>query len=183
MADAAQTPTGCRDFGLQQFAHARPNAEVAATDNALGYAARSVSTRRTHSRNAVDELDFAQCCHLAWAILAVHRAAFEEDGRYDVVTTADIGQELWQQIAAALRYVPEMVVRVDDWQLRLQRCFSVLRQPRLQRGVVADGGAAEFTFGVSELGHACFLLCYHSAGRTDGVSVTVRRAGVLWRPA
>ena len=167
----------------QQFAHARTDAEVAAADDALGHAARSVSARRAHRRDAVDELDLAQRRHLGRAALAVHRAAFEEDGRHDVVSAADIGQELGQQIAAALRRVPEMVVRVDDRQVRLQRRFSVLRQPCLQCGVVADGGAAEFAFGVSELGHACFLLWCLFQRTAGSVSATFRRAGVPWHPA
>ena len=160
VAQPAQAPAGRGDLCFQQFAHPRTDAEVAAADDALGHAAWSVTTRRTHRCDAVDELDLAQRRHLGWAALAVHRAAFEEDGRDDVVSAADIGEELGQQIAAALRRVPEVVVRVDDRQVRLQRRFRVLRQPCLQCGVVADGGAAEFAFGVSELGHACFLLWY-----------------------
>ncbi len=183
VAEAAQTPAGGGDLCFEQFAHARTDAEVAAADDALGDAARSVTARRTHRRDAVDELDLAQRRHLAWAALAVHRAAFEEDGRDDVVSAADIGQQLGQQIAAALRRVPEMVVRVDDRQVRLQRRFGVLRQPCLQCGVVADGGAAEFAFGVSELGHACFLLWCLFQRTAGSVSATFRRAGVPWHPA
>ena len=138
VAQAAQTPAGGGDLGFQQLAHARADGQVAAADDALGDAAGSVVARSTHRRDAVDELDLAQRGHLARAVLAVHRAAFKEDGRDDVVPAADIGQQFGQQIAAAMRRVPEMVVRIDDRQIRLQRRFGgALRQPRLQRGIVA----------------------------------------------
>ena len=106
---------------------------------ALRDAAGTVAARRAHRGDAGDELDLAQRGHLARAVLAVHRAAFQEDRRDDVVPAADVGEQFRQQVTAALRHVPEMVVRIDDRQLRLQRCLGrPLRQPRLQRGVCRD---------------------------------------------
>ncbi len=158
VTDTAQAPAGGSDLGLQQLAHARTDTEVAAANDALRDATGSEIARGTHRRDAVDELDLAQGRHLRRAALAVHRAAFEEDGRYDVVPTADIGQQFGEQVVAALWRVPEMVVRIDDRQVRFQRRFGVLRQPCAQGRVVADSGAAEFAFGVSEPGHSCLLL-------------------------
>ena len=124
VAQAAQAPTGSGDLGLQQFAHARADGEVAAADDGLGDAAGAVIARGAHRGDAVDELDLAQGGHLARAVLAVHRAAFEEHGRDDVVTAADIGQQFGQQVVAAMRRIPEMMVRIDDRQIRLQRRFG-----------------------------------------------------------
>ena len=72
---------------------------------------------------------------------------------------ADIGQQIGQQITAAVRHVPEMVVRIDDRQIRFQRRFARLfLQPCFQRGVVAVDAAAIFAFGLAELWHLRFLL-------------------------
>ncbi len=92
--------------------------------------------------------------HLARAGLAIHGSAFEEDGRHDVVPAADIGQQFGQQVVAAMRLIPEMVVRIDDRQIRFQRRLGALRQPCGQGGIIADGGAAVLAFGVSDLGHS-----------------------------
>ena len=63
------------------------------------------------------------------------------------MAAADVGQQVGQEVAAAMRRVPEMVVRVDDRQVRFQRRLTrALRQPRLQVGVVAIDDAAEFAF-------------------------------------
>jgi hypothetical protein len=124
VAQAAQTASGGGDLGFQQFAYAGADCEVAAADDALGDAAWTVAARGAHCGDASDELDFSQCGHLAWAVLAIHRAAFQEDSRDDVVPAADVGQEFRQQIATPVRRVPEMVVRVDDRQIGPQRCLG-----------------------------------------------------------
>ena len=61
----------------------------------------------------------------------------------------DIGQQLGQQIAAARRCVPEMMVRIDDRQFRLKRgFFRPARQPCLQLSVIAVGQPAVFALGI-----------------------------------
>ena len=66
------------------------------------------------------------------------------------VSVSFIGQQLRQEIAAALRPVPEMMVRIDDRQFRLERGFlRPARQPGLQLGVVAVGQPAVFAFRIS----------------------------------
>ena len=141
-------------LGLQHVAHARAECEVGMADDRLGDTARAVGARRTHRGDAVDELDLADRRHLGGAVPAVHRLAFEEDGGDDVVAAADIGQELRQEVAATMRRVPEVVMRVDDRQLRLERRLGrTFRQPCLQLGVVAIGQAWVFAPGVAWLGH------------------------------
>ena len=109
MAQAAQTTSGGGDLGFQQFAYARADCEVATAYDALGDTAWTVAARGLHRGGTGDELDFSQCGHLARAVLAIHRTAFEEDGRNDVVPAADVGQEFGQQVLAAVHGVPEMV--------------------------------------------------------------------------
>ena len=108
-----------------------------------------------------DELDLTDGRHLPRTGFTVHRAAFEEDGRDDVVPTADIGEQLGQQVGAALGLVPEVMVGIDDREIWFQRRLGgALGEPGFQFGVVAIAVAAEFAFCVSNLGHFGFLrLC------------------------
>jgi hypothetical protein len=52
----------------------------------------------------------------------------DEHGLDDVVARIDVGQEFVEQIAAA-RMVPEMMVRVDDRQIRLEDLLRPLAEP------------------------------------------------------
>ena len=147
-------PPADGDLRLQNVAHARAKGEIGVADDRFGDPARAVSARRAHGGDAVDELDLADGCRLGRAVLAVHRLALEEDRRHDVVSAADIGQEIGQQVAAAMWRVPEVMMRIDDRQLRLQgRLRRTFRQPCLQVSVVAIGQAWVFAPGVAWLGH------------------------------
>lgn len=145
VADAAEAPAAGPDLGFQNLAHLGAEGQVGMADDPLGDPARAVPAGRAHRRNAVDELDLADRGHLGRAILAVHRPAFEKDRGNDVVAAADVGQQFGQQVAPALRCVPEMMVRIDDRQIRLDRRFAwPLCQPRVQRGILAVGEPAIF---------------------------------------
>ena len=70
--------------------------------------------------------------------IAVHRLTFDENRGDDVVAAAEVGKQVGQEIAAAVRRVPEVMMRIDDRQVRFQRRFGgPLRQPGLQVGIVA----------------------------------------------
>jgi hypothetical protein len=62
------------------------------------------------------------------AARAIARAALNEHGRDDVVAGIDVGQQLVEQIAAT-RVVPEMMVRVDDRQIRLEDLLGQFAEP------------------------------------------------------
>ena len=94
---------------------------------------------------AVHELDLADRLHLVRSAGAEHRLAFEEHRRDDVVAAAEVGQQLGQEIEAARRRVPEMMVRIDDRQLGLERRLGrPLGEPGREVGVVAIGESAIF---------------------------------------
>ncbi len=150
VADAAEPAAAGRDLRLQHLAHPPAQGQVGVADDALGDPARAVPARGAHRRDAVDELDLADRRHLGGAGLPIHRAAFEKDGGDDVVSALDVGQQFGQQIAPALRRVPEMMMRVDDRQIRLQCRFArPLRQPCLQLGIVTVGEPAIFALRIS----------------------------------
>ena len=131
-------PPPTASLGLQHLAHARAEHQVGVADDRLGDAAWAVIAGRAHRRDAVDEFDLAHRRHLARAVLAIHRLAFEEHRGDDVVAAADVVQQFGQEVAAAMRRIPEMMVRIDDRQIRLQRRLArTLRQPCPQVGVAA----------------------------------------------
>ena len=150
VADAAKPPAADPDLGLQHLAHPRTQRQIGMTDNRFGDPARPVAARCAHRRDAVDKLDLAKGRHLGRPVLFVHRAAFEKDGRNDVVAAAYVVEQFRQQIPPALRRIPEMVVRIDDRQLGLERRLPwLLCEPPRQRFLVAPGEPAIFALGVS----------------------------------
>ncbi len=154
VADAAKPPAADGDLRFQHIAHARTERKIGMADDGLGDPAGAVVARRAHRGDAVDELDLAHRRHLGRAVLAVHCLAFEEHGGHDVVSAADIGEQLGQEVAAAMRRIPEVVVRIDDRQGRLHCCLAQpLRQPRLQVAVVAVRNAAILAPGVTCFNH------------------------------
>src|ERR1035437_8635702 len=146
VAHAAQPATGGGDFGFHQSAHIRgTDGEVAASNDNLGHPAGPETARGAHGGDAGYELYLTQGGHVAWTFLAIHGSAFEEDGGDDVVTAADVGQQVGKEILATLRRIPEMVMRIDDRQIRLQRHFpEALRERRSEGGVIANVRAAVF---------------------------------------
>jgi hypothetical protein len=108
---------------------------------------------RAHRRDAVDELGLADRRQLRRRIGPVHRVALREHGGSDVVTAVEIGEQVVEQVAGhpdvlalepgqvvvgertaeadRVAHSPEMVVGIDDRQVRLQRGLD--RQDR-------DGG-------------------------------------------
>jgi hypothetical protein len=69
---------------------------------------------------------------VAIAIRAVHRQAFDEHGGTNAVSAAvDILQELWKQVQASMRApVPEVVMRINDRQIRFEHFLAALGKPR-----------------------------------------------------
>src|SRR5262249_4874209 len=59
---------------------------------------------------------------------AVHRATFDKDALRDVVTADGIGEQLVEQVSVA-GAIPQMMVRIDDLEGRLQDFLFPLRPP------------------------------------------------------
>ena len=99
----------------------------------------AVIARCAHRGDAGDELGLAERAQLRRAVLAVHRMAFEKHGRDDVVAGVRVGQQLVEQIAVAAAQ-PQMMVRIDDRQLRLD---DRLRRGGREPGFIRRINAAE----------------------------------------
>jgi hypothetical protein len=108
-------------------------------DNARTQPAFSELSARAHRRRAVDEFDFADRLHLRRPVGAEHRAAFDKDALRDVVTAAGIGEQLVEQVAVSVAE-PQMMVRIDDLERRLQDFLFALRPP-CRIAVARAGGA------------------------------------------
>ena len=123
-------------------------------DDGFRDAAWAVVAGCAHCRNAIDEFDFADRRHFGRPGLAIHRLTLEEHGRHNVVATADIGQQVGQEVAATMGCIPEVVMRIDDRQFRFKHGFRrPLGQPCLQLGVVAMDQAPIFSLGIAWLRH------------------------------
>jgi hypothetical protein len=92
---------------------------------------RAEAATCAHRRDAGDELDLADWARLDRPIGAIHRAALLEDGGDDVVAGVEIGEQFRQQVGPAAA-VPQMMMRIDDRQLRFEdRLFLLFCQPRI----------------------------------------------------
>src|SRR6516165_3942550 len=149
MADAAEAAVAGSDLRLQHARHAVAEAQVGVPDNARTQPALPELSASAHRRRAVDEFDFADRLHLRRPVGAVHRAAFDEDALRDVVTTAGVGEQLVEQVTVPVA-VPQMMVRIDDLERRLQDFLLPLRPPR--RIAVARCGRSAARHGRSGCG-------------------------------
>jgi hypothetical protein len=96
--------------------------QIGITDDTGRDAGRTVIPRGAHRGDAGDKLGLADGPEFGGAALAVHRAAFEEDGRDDVVAGVEVGEQLVEEIAV-IAALPQMMVGIDDRQVRVQHGF------------------------------------------------------------
>ena len=134
VADTAVAAVAGRDLGPQHILDRGAEREVREANDAGAGLRLAVAPGRAHRGGAVDELDLADRRLRFRPARPVHRAAFDEDRRAHIVAAAGVLQQLVQQVAVE-REVPEVMVRIDDRQVRLQDFLLRRRQP----GVI-DGG-------------------------------------------
>src|ERR1019366_6275449 len=144
--DAAEPAATGADLRLQHRRHpvARRKGGVAHDPGAhFGF---SIAARIAHRGDAGDEFGLTDRFHLLRTGFAIHRVALQEHAADDVVASVAIGQELIEQIAelrhfprfaarAATPALPQVMMRIDDWQLRLDdRLRRRLGEPGLAQG-------------------------------------------------
>jgi hypothetical protein len=110
--------------------------QVNQADDAGGDAGRAVAAARRHGGDAADELGLAQRAQLGRAVGPVAGGALDEHRALDLVAAAGVDQQVRQEVAVGGE-VPEVMVRIDDGQLRLEDLLLRLPQP-----VLADAGHA-----------------------------------------
>ena len=120
-------------MGLQHPLDLSTKGQVGEGHDAGGHIGAAVSAAGALGRDPLHELNLAQRFHILRTVFAVHGAAFDEDGPDDVVASAQIAQQVIQEIAV-VGPVPKMVVGVTDGQSRLQGLFNGQVQPLLMFG-------------------------------------------------
>jgi hypothetical protein len=130
MADALEAAVGCGHVGPQHLLGTRTHCQVDEADDAGGNPRCTIGAAGRHGGDAVDELGLAQRLELGRAVGAIAGCALDEDRALDPVTAARVGEQVGKQIAMR-REVPQMVVRIDDGEVRLQDLLAHGRQPIL----------------------------------------------------
>ena len=87
----------------------------------------AVAAARGHGGDAVDEFRLAERGVGGIAVRPVHRPALKIDRGEDVVAGVEVAQQLVEEIA--LLPVPQVMVRIDDRPLRLDRLLDMAREP------------------------------------------------------
>ena len=128
MADTPEAVATGAQMGQQHRFDSAAKREVGAADDTRAGARPAQSAAREHGRHAVDELGLADRAHLRRSTLAIHRLRLHVHRRDDVVAAVHVGQEIVSEVARA-RANPQVVVRIDDGQLRLENRLRVSRQP------------------------------------------------------
>ena len=87
----------------------------------------AVVAARALGRDPGDELRLADGPQRIGAVAAIHRAALNEDSLAHI-QVGSVFKQLVEKVAGAGE-VPEVVVRIDDRQVRLDRRFVRRREP------------------------------------------------------
>ena len=128
VANALEAAVAGGDLGVEHVARLLAEAQVDMADDAGAGAQVPVEARRAHRRDAVGELGLADAAQLGRTVLAVHRVTVDEHGADDVVAGLRVGQQVVEQVVVAVA-LPEMVVRIDDRQIGLERGLAHLGDP------------------------------------------------------
>ena len=119
-------PPAC-DVRLQHGVDRLAQAEVAIADDAGTGAQPERFGARGHGG---DVFGLAHRPQFLRPVGAIGEAALDEHGGPHVVARRQIGAQLIEQVAAG-RTLPQMMVRIDDRQRRIDDVLAQLREPRL----------------------------------------------------
>ena len=128
MSNAAKPPVACGDLGFQHACDPVTEPQISVADDTGAKPRRTVATACAHRRCPVDELGLPDWLHFDRAIGAIHRAALDEDSSGDVVPAAGVGEQFAYEKPVFVA-IPQMVVRIDNRQSRLDDFLLPLREP------------------------------------------------------
>ena len=126
MADAAEARAH-RHVRVEHLADGRAELQVGVADDARAGAHLAVVAARALRRDAGDELRLTDRPQRLRPVAAIHRAALNEDGLAHI-EVGRVFKQLVEKVARA-REVPQVVVRIDDRQVGLNRRFVRRREP------------------------------------------------------
>jgi hypothetical protein len=137
--DAAKAAPARLDHRFEDFLHRRAERQVRIADNTGANLRLPVGAARRHYCDAVGKFDFAHGAQLGGACCAVHRQPFEVHSRVDVVLAPQIREQFRQQVAAGLRAIDQVMMRVDDRQIGFDDFFAAPVEPLLPDWQVQAG--------------------------------------------
>ena len=97
-------------------------------DDAGADPAFSIYAACTYRRGAIREFYFSDRAELRRTVSPVHGSAFHKHACLNVVPAANVVEEVEEEIPA-FRAIPEMMVRIDDGQIRLNNGLIVAGEP------------------------------------------------------
>jgi hypothetical protein len=133
-ADAAKAAAAGRDLRVQHVGGLVADPQVDGADDSRRDPGLAVGARRAHGGDAVDELGLPDAAIGFQSVRLEHGAAFDEHGRHHVVPAGEVVEDFVEQVALLLAFVPlvpQVMVRIADRQLGLERRFVHFRQPVL----------------------------------------------------
>ena len=126
----SDTTEPVRAGGLQRFQHWSdpiPQLQVSMADDSCSRPARAIQAAGAGRGQPLDKLDLSNRPHLHRSVGAVHSSCLDKDRKTDVMSAINVSNQFVKKISLvrdALRSkVPEMMMRVADWNLRLQWGF------------------------------------------------------------
>ena len=128
MADAAETRAGV-EVGFEYRSHRVAEAEVGEADDPGGDPSRILGALQTR-RATVHEFGLADWPQLYRTVCPVLLVALDIDGAGYPVAAARVGKKVLGEIAVR-REFPEVVVRVADLEVGLDRVLDRAREPLL----------------------------------------------------
>jgi hypothetical protein len=142
---------------LEDALGTRAELQIDKADNACDAPRRPIFARLAHCRDAADELGLTQGLELLRTAGAIHLASLLVTRGADVMAGPEIGEQLRKQIAI-IWAIPEVMMGVDDRQLRLDDLLVPLVEPALAdrglhcrharaRGPLREGAAHRQTRG------------------------------------
>ena len=130
LPDAREAPAAGDHVTFQQRLRAVAEHQIDPAHHARADARGAKRSAGSHGRHAGDEFGFAERLFFLGPGGAIHRVAFLEHRRDHVVAAGEVGQQFRHQIDVPVAR-PQMMVRIDDRQIRVQDGFGVPVQPVL----------------------------------------------------
>lgn len=149
--DATKTRWRRGDMRLQYRFDRGSQGQIRKAHNSRRDPRFAILPARALGRDAVDELGLANWPHRLRAVRAIHRKAFDEHSREHAMSRRRVTHNLIEHVAAA-RMVPQVMMRIDYRQFRLERSLTDLREPRVAFLFIVRHRIISFPFVLSKTG-------------------------------
>ena len=125
---AAKATAAGADVCFEDRLHTCTETKIGVSDDAMSHAALAIAAARAHGSGPIKKLRFTDWSQFRNRVMGIHRIAFHADGGANVVTCRNVGEHVLQKVPVS-EVIPEMVMRVDDREFRLNDVLWLHRQP------------------------------------------------------